>query len=183
MRRWRLPTTPGSVGPGAAGVTLRLGDFSETIPAAQLRRRGGRDAARWTFRSTARGVSRLTLRRAGDRWAVTARVGGLDPARLTGAVRTVVSLDGRVATSVVRVRRAPGAGLRFVLDPDADDDGDGASPNEGDCDDTRPEIHPGAREVPVAPAGRAPADWPIPSPSHRFWRIRPHMLRMPANDS
>ena len=40
--------------------------------------------------------------------------------------------------------------------------------------------HPGAREVPVAPA-RSCAGWLAhPSPSHRFWPIRPHMLRMPA---
>jgi hypothetical protein len=35
----------------------------------------------------------------------------------------------------------------FWLDPDVDNDGDGYSHNQGDCDDTNPNVHPGAREI------------------------------------
>jgi hypothetical protein len=35
----------------------------------------------------------------------------------------------------------------FWLDPNVDNDGDGYTYNQGDCDDTNPNVHPGAKEI------------------------------------
>src|SRR4051794_18632055 len=53
-------------------------------------------------------------------------------------------------TSAAKPGSAPGGGKDagvVLTDPDADLDGDGYTPNQGDCKDTDPFTHPGADEV------------------------------------
>ncbi|MBI5479764.1 MAG: hypothetical protein HY906_12950 [Deltaproteobacteria bacterium] len=60
-----------------------------------------------------------------------------------GAIR--VGGDGGTGRDAAAVDRS--AGDSVWLDPDIDNDGDGYTIHQGDCDDTNPNVHPGAREI------------------------------------
>ena len=140
---WRVPTDAASSARDAADVSIRLGDFSATVPAGSLRRLGG---ARWAFRSRGGGIARLVLQRRGSEWSVAVRLRDIAPLRLVEPTIATVGVGGSTASTVTRARAARGGGLRFVVDADVDSDGDGISPHDGDCDDTRADVHPGAAE-------------------------------------
>ncbi len=70
--------------------------------------------------------------------------------RLGSSVAALGDLDGDGTDEVVAgvpARDALGYGLALVLGVATDCDGDGLTRLAGDCDDTRPSIHPGAPEV------------------------------------
>lgn len=73
-----------------------------------------------------------------DSWVSTATLGAPTPREGHVAVWT--------GTMMIVYGGAPGGG-RYVLDTTTDDDGDGYSRCQGDCNDSNPAIHPGATET------------------------------------
>lgn len=70
---------------------------------------------------------------------------------LAGGYSLVMHLEDRPTVERALLERAPGfPGVALALQPLFDDDGDGFADRlgGGDCDDTRPDIHPEAREIP-----------------------------------
>ncbi len=145
-----LGATSDGLNPSSEPVTLQVGTYSEVLAAGSLQQ--GRVAKnRWRFLRRGPGVQLLVLSRLSDRlWefrAVGERL-SLEGTTNPILVRLTIGNDEIASVSVFDRREGPiGIKWTFPEDPDDDDDGDGFTPAQGDCNDANTSVFPGAVEI------------------------------------
>jgi hypothetical protein len=143
LEHWWIPRSGASLHPGIT-IGVEIGTFSETV-VIDATGDPERHSRRFGLRSSVSSIRRVSAELATDGWLVSARVHGLDAAALSLPVRIACSVDAAMTSAVIRPRAL--SRRRFLIDPNLDDDRDGMTVRDGDCDDARADVHPGAREV------------------------------------
>lgn len=145
-----VPADPADFDPQLGPVRVRVGSFSQTIPAGAMVARSTSTGAKWIYVGRAGALTRVVIWRSGDTWGFRATARGLKLSSVTNPLSFALDVGSDHGEATVLCAERSNRNkrvLRFEPIQSDDADGDGVSASLGDCDDDDPDVHPGAPEL------------------------------------